>query len=512
MDLRPINLKIKKMVTFSDRPRDILDRILQVKPDSEGKLQMPSLHTLLDLQSGYLQMGLTEQSRPYFSITAPNGEKYQPTRVLFGLNCAPSMFNQTLNRVLKSVRFENGLSVYVDDLLISTHSADEHLAKLDKVLELLIQNDLKCSIKKSKMMTTSIIYLGYSISPQGLTPPPMNEAIDKMANMKIRTKRHIQMLMGFLNFWTRHIQNLASRTFNIRQLLKKETPFKWTNQCESERHDVLTSLRNPEPLQAIDVNQPLFVFTDASKYGYGASVTQANKPILSNDDIEREIRQARAGKTSLRPIAHFSYGIGPHQSRWSSTDLELYGLYRIFSHLQFLMKNRKIIILTDNVGCVNFFKLASNSRQLKIVAFLQSFDLKFYHISGELNTSADVLSRLNCLLGSAEKIDVQFKNDNEYDEDIFAIHSESHHVQLDDEKCADFPVSPIVEQVAAEAVCPVKTRRKCRQKVQQACNSETIMDETGQDMGIDNELETQRRILIDGDSTQIEDRIDNKVI
>ena len=149
---------------------------------------------------------------------------------------------------------------------------------------------------------------------------------------------------------------------------------------------------------------------DASEHGAAVSFAQSLKPIKSQADINREIANARKARTTSKPIAHYSFTITKHQSRWSSTDFELNGLYLSLRKLQFLLENKSIFVSTDNAGVASYFKLAANSRQLKLVSFLQSFHLKVYHIAGKLNASADILSRLNSLLASAEKVELELND------------------------------------------------------------------------------------------------------
>jgi hypothetical protein len=150
-------------------------------------------------------------------------------------------------------------------------------------------------------MYSEITYLGHVINRQGIHPPDMHRALDRFLAVRMRNKKQVSALLGFVQYWSKFIERLAARTYHIRQLLRKETPFVWTSQCEDERIDVLKALRHPHPLSAIDVNQPIFLFLDASAYGIGCSVTQATSPIKNDEDIDKQIRFARTGVTALRP-------------------------------------------------------------------------------------------------------------------------------------------------------------------------------------------------------------------
>jgi hypothetical protein len=67
------------------------------------------------------------------------------------------------------MKSKGGLSIYFDDAIIYTRDDQTHLQKLSEFLQILIDNDLKCSVTKSFWMHDRIRYLGFDIGPEGIS-------------------------------------------------------------------------------------------------------------------------------------------------------------------------------------------------------------------------------------------------------------------------------------------------------------------------------------------------------
>ena len=60
--------------------------------------------------------------------------------------------------------------IYLDDILITGSSEEQHLTNLSEVLKRLQQAGLRLKKEKCEFLATSVIYLGHKIDAKGLHP------------------------------------------------------------------------------------------------------------------------------------------------------------------------------------------------------------------------------------------------------------------------------------------------------------------------------------------------------
>ena len=83
----------------------------------------------LDLASAYLQIPLDEATQKVLMINTHKG-LYKYKRLPFGVSVAPTIFQRTMETILQGLL---GVCVYLDDILISGKSNEEHLVNLSTV-------------------------------------------------------------------------------------------------------------------------------------------------------------------------------------------------------------------------------------------------------------------------------------------------------------------------------------------------------------------------------------------
>lgn len=85
------------------------------------KLAGAKFFSKLDLTSAFHHVMLDEKSRELTTFMAPNG-MYRFRRLMFGVNCAPEIFQRIMEQVLTGVP---KVIIYIDDILIYAETLDE---------------------------------------------------------------------------------------------------------------------------------------------------------------------------------------------------------------------------------------------------------------------------------------------------------------------------------------------------------------------------------------------------
>lgn len=153
------SVTINKFSIFEQYPVPTLEELL-------SKLSGGKRFTKIDLSQAYHQLELTPESSIYSTINTHLG-LYQYKRLTYGVSSAVSIFQRTMENVLKDLP---GCCVLIDDILISGESDEIHLENLHRVLQRLQECRLKLNPGKFHFMLDEVVYLGTTISAAGISP------------------------------------------------------------------------------------------------------------------------------------------------------------------------------------------------------------------------------------------------------------------------------------------------------------------------------------------------------
>ena len=118
---------------------------------------------------------------------------------------------------------------YLDDLLIlSNGTYDDHLSKIDTVLQRLQQAGLKTRAKKCAFAMPELEYLGYHVSRKGIKP--LYKKVQAMLKIQTpKTVKQLQSFIGLVNYyrdmWERCSHVLAPLSKLTKLNRKKRLPW-----------------------------------------------------------------------------------------------------------------------------------------------------------------------------------------------------------------------------------------------------------------------------------------------
>ena len=125
-------------------------------------------YTSVDLFNGFHQMEIDPECREKTAFTA-NGQHYQYKTLPLGLKNASLGFSRLMDIVLGDLQFKSAL-LYIDDCLIFSKTFEQHLQRLADVLQRLVEANLKIKPAKCSMLKSSIEFLGFTITRDGVLP------------------------------------------------------------------------------------------------------------------------------------------------------------------------------------------------------------------------------------------------------------------------------------------------------------------------------------------------------
>ena len=195
------------------------------------------------------------------------------------------------------------LFVYIDDLVIFSDSVESHIIHLNKVFSILKENRLKINLEKCTFFKTKVVLLGHVLSTEGISPIP--DKVKVILNW-LPPKNHTQLksFLGAIGYYRKFIKNFAQIANPLFNLLKKDVPYVWSNDCNASFERLKRSLITAPILTPPDYTKPFIIRTDASRSGLGGVLLQTNE-----NGIEV-------------PIYFESRSLSPSECNYSVTDLE----------------------------------------------------------------------------------------------------------------------------------------------------------------------------------------------
>ena len=159
----------------------------------------------LDMSQAYQQIELDEDSQKYTIINTQRG-LYCYKRLPFGIASAPGIFQRVMESLLKGIP---GVTVYLDDVLITGATEAKHMNALEEVLRRMRRAGLRLRREKCVLMTSSVVYLGHRIDAEGLHP--VSEKVEALQDAPTPTNvSKLKAYLGLLSYYHRFLPNLAT--------------------------------------------------------------------------------------------------------------------------------------------------------------------------------------------------------------------------------------------------------------------------------------------------------------
>src|SRR5437762_11188999 len=141
----------------------------------------------------------------------------------FGLCNAPGSFQAYINDVIHEF-FDKFAVAYLNDILIYSNTLEEHIEHVHLVLEKLFVHGLFVKLKKCEFHVQKISFLGFVISPEGISMDPAR--ISTISDWPVpRSVTDIPIFLVFANFYRRFIDGYSRVVLPITSLLRtKRSP------------------------------------------------------------------------------------------------------------------------------------------------------------------------------------------------------------------------------------------------------------------------------------------------
>ena len=279
-----------------------------------------------------------------------------------------------MSKVLKDLNWKIAL-VYIDDILIFSKNFDEHLDHLDKVFQNLRVANLRIHPGKCRFAVQEIVYLAHRINSFGIK-------IDDSKYQAIETYpvprnvKNVRAFLGMAQFYRRYIKSFATIALPLNKLLRKDTKFVWTEECQVAFETLKKALVTAPVLAFPQFDKPFILAVDASDESIGYVLSQ-----LDADNREH-------------PVAYGGRALRNEELRWHITDKEGLSLVEAIRQFRPYLANVPFTVYTDNVSVKYLQQIKDCQGRLgRWSLLLQGYNMQIIHKSSRNNANADGLSR-----------------------------------------------------------------------------------------------------------------------
>ena len=115
----------------------------------------------------------------------------------FGLKNAAQAFQRFMDEVLRDMDY---CFVYLDDILVSSKSLEEHKLHLRALFERFQEHGILINLAKCVFGAQEVTFLGYKVSSEGSRP--LNDRVtDLQAYSPPQIVRQLRRFLGMINFY-----------------------------------------------------------------------------------------------------------------------------------------------------------------------------------------------------------------------------------------------------------------------------------------------------------------------
>lgn len=337
--------------------------------------------SIVDLKSGFHQIPLKDSDIEKTAFSVNNG-KFEFTRLPFGLKNAPSIFQRTLDDILRDL-IGKCCYVYIDDIVIFGKDETEHFSNLEKVFHTLEKANMKIQLDKCEFFQKEVEFLGFIIGRFGIktNPKKVQAIVDRPIPENLK---ELRSFLGMSGYYRRFIRDYSKLAKPLTSLLRGEDGHVSANMSKKKLiqlnqdaieafHKLKNSLASEEViLQYPDFDKSFQLTTDASDYAIGA--------VLSQDD---------------KPITFLSRTLSKTEEGYATNEKEMLAIIWSLNSLRnFLYGSRKVNIFTDHQPLTYALSNKNtNSKMKRWKAILEEYNYELKYKPGKENVVADSLSR-----------------------------------------------------------------------------------------------------------------------
>ncbi|KAM2065822.1 hypothetical protein ACFX1T_042365 [Malus domestica] len=330
-------------------PLPLIDRLI----DSTAGCELLSF---MDAYSGYNQILMNPSDQEHTAFTTDRG-LYCYKVMPFGLKNAGATYQRLVNSMFAE-QIGKSMEVYVDDMLVKSKHADQHITNLSETFTILKRYRMRLNPNKCAFGVGSGKFLGFMISQRGIEANP--EKIKAILDMKEPvTSKDIQSLTGKVAALTRFISKATDKCAPFFKALKGSRKYiTWTDECAEAFKNLKEYMSKAPLLSKPEVGDILIIYLSVSASAVSSVL------IRKDGNIER-------------PVYYASKALQDAETRYSNIEKLALALVMSARKLRPYFQAHSIIVLTNYPLRQILQSPDTSGRMIKWAIALGEFDISY---------------------------------------------------------------------------------------------------------------------------------------
>ncbi|MFY8165101.1 MAG: reverse transcriptase/ribonuclease H family protein, partial [Sediminibacterium sp.] len=343
-------------------------------PELTNELKGCEWFSSLDLKDAFNQIMFELASRPLTAMSTIWGI-YLWNRLNMGISIASEIFQEIMEKVLEGIPYTK---IALDDLMVHTLSYAKHEEIIKMCLDRLAENGLTLNLSKCKFFKSEIDFFGVTISKNGIKPKK-GKFQDLQECKPPTSTKEVHSFLGLTGYFKNRSPYQSSIDKPLRNLLKKDVPFKW-DRNEQQAYEKLKATVIEKEMAFFDHKLETELYVEAGPDGCSSFLTQINQ---STNDIKL--------------IRCDSHSFNEAEINYSHLEKEAFACVWACKTNHIYVYGRRFKCITDALSVKKIFE-EDKTRKRTPIRFvrwksdLSIYNVEFVHRSGSKNI-ADYLSR-----------------------------------------------------------------------------------------------------------------------
>jgi hypothetical protein len=257
---------------------------------------------------------------------------------------------------------------------------EEHLQRLDRILQIVINMNMRIYLKKCNFGFHQIKALGRVFSGIAIGID-QNKVAAVLQKPVPSNRKEVQSFLGFAGYYRQHIDKFAEVAKPLTELCKLEIVFEMTHPRLVAYNMLIQKLTTAPLLLFYDWKLPFKLYVDASMIGLGAALHQ----VQTIDGMLRE-----------GPIVFISRQLKDSEARYGASQIECLCLVWALDKLHYYLDGIVFEVITDCTALRSLLNMKTPNRhmlrwQISIKEYRGNMTIQ--HRDGNIHKNADGLSR-----------------------------------------------------------------------------------------------------------------------